>query len=134
MMNIGEAGRRSGLPAKTIRYYEDIGLITPARRANGFRDYGDTDVNSLRFLARARGLGFSVEECRRLLALYRDKERPSAEVRALAAEHITDIRAKIAELQTMEATLARLVECCAGDDRPECPILEDLAGERKPGA
>lgn len=132
-MNIGEAGRRAGLPAKTIRYYEDIGLIAPARRANGFRDYGETDVNSLRFLARARGLGFSVEECRHLLQLYRDKDRPSAEVRALAAGHIADIRAKIAELQTMETTLARLVECCAGNDRPECPILEDLAGEREAG-
>lgn len=132
-MNIGEAGRRAGLPAKTIRYYEDIGLIAPARRANGFRDYGETDVNSLRFLARARGLGFSVEECRHLLQLYRDKDRPSAEVRALAAGHIADIRAKIAELQTMETTLVRLVECCAGNDRPECPILEDLAGEREAG-
>lgn len=132
-MNIGEAGRRAGLPAKTIRYYEDIGLIAPARRTNGFRDYGETDVNSLRFLARARGLGFSVEECRHLLQLYRDKDRPSAEVRALAAGHIADIRAKIAELQTMETTLVRLVECCAGNDRPECPILEDLAGEREAG-
>jgi Cu(I)-responsive transcriptional regulator len=129
-MNIGEAGRRSGLPAKTIRYYEDIGLIAPARRANGFRDYDDNDVNNLRFLARARGLGFSVEECRHLLQLYGDKSRPSAEVRALAAHHIEEIRAKIAELQAMEATLSRLVDSCAGNERPECPILEDLAGTR----
>lgn len=129
-MNIGEAGRRSGLPVKTIRYYEDIGLIAPARRANGFRDYDDNDVNNLRFLARARGLGFSVEECRHLLQLYGDKSRPSAEVRALAAHHIEEIRAKIAELQAMEATLSRLVDSCAGNERPECPILEDLAGTR----
>ncbi|MFN3388031.1 MAG: Cu(I)-responsive transcriptional regulator [Allosphingosinicella sp.] len=126
-MNIGDAAARSGLPAKTIRYYEDIGLVRPARRANGFRDYGDRDVHELRFVASARGLGFSVEECRHLLALYRDRGRASADVRQAATTHIEEIRAKIAALQAMERTLATLVERCAGDARPDCPILEGLS-------
>ena len=127
-MNIGDAGKRSGLPAKTIRYYEDIGLLRPARRGNGFRDYGEREVNELRFIARARGLGFSVEECRHLLELWRDRERPSAAVRETASRHIADIRAKIDELKAMEKTLAHLVDRCAGDGRPDCPILDELAG------
>ena len=127
-MNIGDAGRKAGLPAKTIRYYEDIGLIRPGRRGNGFRDYGDREVNELRFIARARGLGFTVEECRHLLELWRDKDRSSAEVRETASKHIADIRAKIEELRAMEKTLAHLVERCAGDGRPDCPILDGLAG------
>lgn len=126
-MNIGEAGRQSGLPAKTIRYYEDIGLLRPARRANGFRDYADRDVHELRFIARARGLGFTVEECRHLLELYRDTGRASAEVREMAKVHIEAIRAKMRELKAMERTLSHLVERCAGDDRPDCPILDRLA-------
>lgn len=128
-MNIGEAGRQSGLPAKTIRYYEDIGLLHPARRDNGFRDYGDKDVHELRFIARARGLGFSVEECRHLLDLYRDTGRASAEVREMAATHIKAIRSKIKELRAMESTLSSLIDRCAGDSRPDCPILEGLSGE-----
>jgi Cu(I)-responsive transcriptional regulator len=126
-MNIGQAAKRSGLPAKTIRYYEDIGLVSAGRRDNGFRDYDDKDVHSLRFIARARGLGFTVEECRHLLALYKDPERSSAEVRSAAERHIADIRAKIEELQSMEKTLHHLIHACAGDGRPECPILEGLA-------
>ncbi len=126
-MNIGRAAERSGLPPKTIRYYEDIGLLKPARRANGFRDYADRDVHELRFIARARGLGFSVEECRHLLELYRDTGRASAEVRAMAAGHIEAIRAKMEELRAMELTLSRLVDQCAGDERPDCPILEGLS-------
>lgn len=98
-MNIGEAARRSGLPTKTIRYYEEIGLLRPARRDNGFRDYGDKDVHELRFIAPARGLGFSVEQCRHLLGLYRDSGRTSSEVRETAAAHITAIRSKIEELR-----------------------------------
>jgi len=129
-MNIGQAAQRSGLPPKTIRYYEDIGLLLPARRANGFRDYGDKDVHELRFIARARGLGFSVEECRHLLELYRDTGRESAEVRETAAAHIVTIRAKIAELKTMERTLSSLIDRCAGDSRPDCPILEGLSGDQ----
>lgn len=128
-MNIGEAGRRAGLPAKTIRYYEEIGLLHPGRRGNGFRDYGEREVNELRFIARARGLGFTVEECRHLLALWRDRGRSSGEVRETASRHIADIRAKIDELRAMEKTLVHLVERCAGDGRPDCPILADLAGE-----
>lgn len=127
-MNIGEAGRRSGLPTKTIRYYEDVGLLRPARRDNGFRDYAERDVHELRFIARARGLGFSVEECRHLLMLYRDTGRASAEVRETAAAHIAKVRAKIEELRSMERTLSDLVDKCAGDARPDCPILDGLSG------
>ena len=127
-MNIGQASERTGLPTKTIRYYEDIGLLKPARRPNGFRDYAQSDVHELRFIARARGLGFSVEECRHLLNLYRDKKRASAEVREAAQVHIETIRAKIDELRSMEQTLATLIERCAGDGRPDCPILEELSG------
>ena len=128
-MNIGQAAERSGLPTKTIRYYEDVGLLQPARRANGFRDYGDRDVHDLRFIARARGLGFSVEQCRHLLDLYRDRSRASAEVKQVAADHIEMIRAKIEELNSMERTLSALIEQCHGDDRPDCPVLDELSGE-----
>ncbi len=126
-MNIGQAAERSKLPTKTIRYYEDIGLLKPARRANGFRDYADRDVHDLRFVARARGLGFSVEECRHLLELYRDKDRASAEVRAMASIHIKEIHQKIKVLKEMENALADLIHRCTGDSRPDCPILNGLA-------
>lgn len=127
-MNIGEAARRSGLTAKTIRFYEEIGLIRPARRAgNAYRDYDDRDVHLFRFLARARALGFSVEQCRELLALYQDRDRSSADVKAIALQHIGDIERRMAELTAMKATLVALVERCHGDDRPDCPILEALA-------
>jgi Cu(I)-responsive transcriptional regulator len=131
-MNIGVAAQETGLPTKTIRYYEDIGLLRPRRRDNGFRDYAERDVHELRFVARARGLGFSVEECRHLLELYRDTGRASAEVRDTAAAHVKAIRAKIDELRSMEKTLTRLVERCAGDERPDCPILEELSGTAEP--
>ena len=127
-MNIGQAAEHSGLPPKTIRYYEEIGLLSPARRPNGFRDYGDRDVHELRFIGRARNLGFTIEECRHLLELYRDKGRASAEVRDMASTHIAAIHAKIEELRSMERTLTHLVEQCAGDDRPDCPILDSLSG------
>lgn len=127
-MNIGGASRHSGLPAKTIRYYEQIGLLRPARRDNGFRDYAERDVHELRFISRARGLGFSVEECRHLLELYRDRSRASADVKKAADVHIGAIRTKIRELRAMERTLAELIDQCAGDDRPECPILGRLSG------
>ncbi|MCB1383719.1 MAG: Cu(I)-responsive transcriptional regulator [Notoacmeibacter sp.] len=126
-MNIGEAAERSGLPAKTIRYYEDIGLVAPGRAANGYRDYSDADTHSLTFLKSARGLGFSIEECRQLMALYRDRSRASQDVRAIAIAHVAAIEAKIAELKSMKATLNRLIGACHGDDRPDCPILEELA-------
>ncbi|SON56102.1 Copper export regulator [Hartmannibacter diazotrophicus] len=126
-MNIGAAAEQSGLPAKTIRYYEDIGLISPARRNNGYRDYGEDDVHKLRFLHRARGLGFSIEDCRQLLSLYEDRSRASADVKSLALARITDIEAKMAELSAMRQTLKRLVSACHGDNRPDCPILDDIA-------
>ena len=132
-MNIGQAAERSGLSPKTIRYYEDIGLLKPARRANGFRDYADRDVHELRFIGRSRNLGFTVEECRHLLELYRDKGRASLEVRDLASAHIQAIHAKIEELKAMERTLVHLVEQCAGNDRPDCPILENLSGSDSGG-
>jgi MerR family transcriptional regulator, copper efflux regulator len=126
-MNIGEVAARSGLPAKTIRYYEEIGLVRPERGANGYRSFGEREVHTLAFLARARSLGFGIEECRDLLALYHDRERASADVKRLAAGHLQRIERKIAELRAMQATLGRLVERCYGDERPDCPILEDLA-------
>jgi MerR family copper efflux transcriptional regulator len=126
-MNIGEAADRSGLPAKTIRYYEEIGLIRPDRGENGYRDYGDKDVHKLRFLHRSRGLGFSVEECRQLLALYEDKSRASADVRDIASSKLNEIDRKIRELVELKRTLEHLVHACHGNDRPDCPILEELA-------
>jgi Cu(I)-responsive transcriptional regulator len=128
IMNIGDAASLANLPAKTIRYYEDIALIRPARAANGYRDYSQTDVHRLRFLQRARSLGFTIEECRALLSLYEDEHRASADVRAVATQKIGEVERKIAELKGMKATLERLVQCCHGDERPDCPILEDLAG------
>jgi Cu(I)-responsive transcriptional regulator len=129
-MNIGRAAQLSGLPPKTIRYYEDIGLIASQRRDNGYRDYDMREVHELRFIARARGLGFGVEECRHLLALYRDRDRASSEVREAALSHLGAIRAKIDELRSMERTLTELVDRCAGDSRPDCPIIQELAGPR----
>ena len=127
-MNIGAAAERSGMPPKTIRYYESVGLIQPAeRRGNGYRDYSDKDVATLRFVHRARGLGFTIEECRELLALYRDRERASGEVKKIALDRVATIDGKIAELQGMRSALLTLAHRCHGDDRPDCPILEDLA-------
>ncbi|MCL4186959.1 MAG: Cu(I)-responsive transcriptional regulator [Rhodobacteraceae bacterium] len=126
-MTITEVARRSGLPAKTIRYYESIGLIRPLRRPNGYRAFRDGDIMKLGFLARARSLGFSVEDCRALLALWEDKGRASADVKALASQHLARIEAKIAELESLHATLADLVSACSGDHRPDCPILAGLA-------
>lgn len=127
-MNIGDAARRANLPAKTIRYYEDIGLIHPARADNGYRDYGERDVHRLTFLKRARSLGFSLDECRILLSLYADNKRASADVKALALENVARIDEKIGELRSLRATLSRLAETCHGDDRPDCPIIDELAG------
>jgi MerR family copper efflux transcriptional regulator len=127
-VNIGEAAARAGVPAKTIRYYEEIGLVAPApRTAGGYRAYDDDDVHVLRFVQRARSLGFSVNECRQLLDLYRDPHRMSGEVKALTVRRIAEIDRKMAELAAMRATLVRLAENCHGDDRPQCPILENLA-------
>ena len=129
-MNIGEAAKRSGLPAKTIRYYEDISLLKPLRSENGYRDYSDNDVHRLRFLQRSRSLGFTIEECRLLLSLYDDDHRASADVKAIADQKIDEINLKIKELQSLKSTLSALAKTCHGDDKPDCPIIDDLAGKR----
>lgn len=127
-MNIGTAAEKSGLPPKTIRYYEDIGLLRPDRAENGYRDYSTSDLHRLRFLQRARGLGFSVEQCRQLLSLYDDKERESADVKRIAAAKLVEIERKIAELVALKEMLGHLVEHCHGDHRPDCPIIDELGG------
>lgn len=125
-MNIGEVSKKAGLPVKTIRYYEDIGLITPMRDANGYRSFGDSDMHKLAFLGRSRALGFTIEDCRSLLALWDDQDRASADVRAIAQEHLARIESKIADLVAIRDTLSHLVRECAGDGRPDCPILDTL--------
>jgi Cu(I)-responsive transcriptional regulator len=128
-MHIGEAAAASGVTAKMIRHYESIGLIAAADRTDsGYRSYEADDVSVLRFVKRARTLGFSIEEIRALLALWRDRHRPSAEVKRVALTRIAELDAKLAELQAMRDTLDHLVRHCRGDARPTCPILEDLAG------
>ena len=127
-MNIGEVAKRSGVSAKTIRYYEAIGLLrAPQRTPSGYRQYVGSDIQILRFVDRARSLGFSLEDLGKLLALWEDKRRKSAEVKALARRHIEEIERKIFELQTMRSALSDLAVRCHGDDRPECPILDELA-------
>jgi Cu(I)-responsive transcriptional regulator len=126
-LNIGDVAKRAGLPTKTIRYYEDIGLIRPQRGANGYRSFRPSDLHKLAFLARARALGFSIADCRNLLQLYEDDSRESAEVKRIAQGHLADIEQKIRDLDDMRATLADLVSSCAGDQRPDCPILSSLA-------
>jgi Cu(I)-responsive transcriptional regulator len=127
-MNIGTASDKSGLPAKTIRYYEEIGLLRPTRADNGYRDYTTEDIHRLKFLQRSRSLGFSVEECRLLLSLYGDSRRESAEVKAIAQAKLAEIDRKIAELAELRHTLNHLVAACHGDQRPDCPILDGLSG------
>lgn len=126
-MNIGDVSQKAGLPAKTIRYYEEIGLITPLRDTNGYRVFRESDLHKLAFLGRARALGFTIEDCRTLLALYEDDTRASADVKDLAQAHLCKIEDKIAQLESMRSTLSDLVNSCAGDNRPDCPILSDLA-------
>lgn len=127
-MNISFVAERSGVSAKTIRYYESIGLIPSAdRRTNGYRAYDIADVHTLQFIRRARDLGFSVDEIRSLLDLWQDKRRASTKVKALATQHLRELDQKIKELESMRRTLAHLVERCRGNDRPDCPILNDLA-------
>ena len=130
-MKIREAAQHAHLSEKTIRYYEDIGLVKPLRRDNGYRDFSERDVHNLKFLARARRLGFSVEDCRQLLGLYSDQKRASKDVKQIAKAHLHDIEQKISELEGMRATLETLVNHCKGNHRPDCPILNDLAGSQK---
>ncbi|QET80562.1 Cu(I)-responsive transcriptional regulator [Aeromonas veronii] len=126
-MNISKVAKATGLTAKTIRYYESIGLITaPVRSDNGYRSYTEGALRELRFVKRARETGFNLEECQELLALYRDEHRTSAQVKKLAQEKIVDLRARIAGLHAMLTSLEGLVCCCHGDENPECPILDEL--------
>jgi MerR family transcriptional regulator, copper efflux regulator len=127
-MNIGEVSSRSGVSQRMIRHYEKVGLVPrAARRASGYRDYGDDDVHRLRFVRRARDLGFGIEEIRRLLALWEDRERSSAEVKALALTRAGELRRKEQEMASMRRTLEALARSCSGNERPDCPILDDLA-------
>ena len=130
-MNMKRASERTGLPAKTIRYYEEIGLVSPARGENGYRSFSETDLHKLTFLARSRSLGFSLDDCRQLLSLYDDDERSSADVRNLAVRHIADVDQKLKELKEIRRTLATLVSACEGDHRPDCPIMDSLSGHEK---
>jgi MerR family copper efflux transcriptional regulator len=127
-MNIGEAARESGVTAKMIRYYESVGLLAPKARTDaGYRVYGAPEVHTLRFIRQARHLGFSIDDIHRLLTLWQDRSRASAEVKAIALEHVADLERRIAELSEMRDTLTHLAKHCHGDARPDCPILEGLA-------
>ena len=129
MMNIGEAASASGVSAKMIRHYEELALLPAARRtASGYRQYEQNDVHTLRFIRHSRDLGFSLTEIAELLGLWQNRRRPSRQVKALAEAHIHELEQKATELLAMKAALEHLVHCCHGDDRPECPILESLAG------
>jgi len=127
-MNIGEASRQSGVTAKMIRHYETLGLIQPATRTlAGYRVYDEKEVHTLRFIRRARDLGFSMKEIQHLLGLWQDRRRASGDVRRIARAHVAELEKKIEELQSMRRALEALVQSCHGDERPDCPILEDLA-------
>ena len=127
-INIGEAAKATGVSAKMIRHYELVDLFTPAYRTEaGYRKYAEKDVHTLRFIRRARDLGFSIEQIRELLALWLDRKRPSRQVKAFAQAHLQELERKLQELQAMKASLEHLVRCCHGDDRPECPIIDSLA-------
>jgi MerR family copper efflux transcriptional regulator len=128
-MNIGRLSGLTGVTAKTIRYYESIGLIPePPRKPSGYRDYGDSDVEVLRFVSKAKLLGFPLKDVTQLLSLWQDRNRTSAEVKALTESHIADIEQRIEELQSVRRTLLDLSQRCHGNTRPDCPILDDLAG------
>ena len=130
-MNISKASEVTNLPPKTIRYYEEIGLVKPDRAENGYRDYSDNDIHQLAFLQRSRSLGFGIEECRLLLSLYSDTHRASAEVKQLTLGKIQEIDKKISELNSLKETLSKLANNCHGNEKPDCPILDDLAGQRR---
>ena len=129
MMNIGQAAAASGVSAKMIRYYEEVGLITPpARNANGYRSYENSNIHELKFIRRARDLGFTVEQIAELMQLWRDRSRASADVKRIALEHVGVLEAKMREIEEMANTLRHLASNCHGDGRPDCPIIESLAG------
>jgi len=126
---IGEAARRSGVSARMVRHYEGLGLLPGvARTESGYRQYGEADIHSLRFIKRARDLGFSMDEIAELADLWHDRQRTSSSVKTIARKHLTELDQRIAAMQAMRQTLSHLVHCCHGDSRPDCPILEDLAG------
>lgn len=127
-MTIGEASDRTGLPVKTIRYYEQIGLVVADRQPNGYRDYSEAHIERLYFLKRARDFGFPIEDCRKLLGLYSNEQRSSADVKSLAMHHLQELKHKAAEIRTLAETLERLADECAGDHEPDCPIIKELAG------
>lgn len=127
-MNIGQAALATGVSAKMIRHYESVGLFPEARRTeSGYRLYGEKELATLRFIRHSRDLGFSLEQIRALLDLWQNRRRPSRQVKALAQEHLDEIDKKLRELHAMKTTLSHLVHCCAGDDRPDCPIIDSLA-------
>ena len=127
-VNIGEAARLSGVSAKMVRHYEGLGLLPRvARTDSGYRQYGEADVHTLRFVKRARDLGFSMEEIGELVGLWQNRRRASANVRRIAQKHADDLEQRIAAMQAMQKTLKHLIHCCQGDERPECPILDELA-------
>jgi len=127
-MRIGEASKRSGLPTKTTRYYDEIGLVSPATDGtNGYREYDDSDVRKLLFVRKSRSFGFSIDECRGLLGLYEDRNRASSDVKRIAEERIAEIDRKLEELKSLRHELGHLVRACKGDDRPDCPILNELS-------
>lgn len=130
-MNIGEAARQSGVSAKMVRHYESLGLLPQVQRSDsGYRQYSEAEVHTLRFIKRARDLGFSMQEIAELVSLWQNRRRASASVRRIAQKHADELAQRIAAMQAMQQTLAHLVHCCQGNDRPECPILDDLAGEK----
>lgn len=129
-MNIGEAAQRSGISPKMLRHYESLGLLPEvARSESGYRQYGEKEVHTLRFIRRARDLGFAIAEIAELLKLWQNRQRSSAEVKRIALAHVADLERRLAEMQAMKRSLEALAGCCHGDERPDCPILEQLAGE-----
>ncbi len=130
-MNIGEASKRTNLPVKTIRYYEEIGLLVAYRKPNGYRDYSNDHLQQLSFVKRVRSFGFSLNDCRKLLGLFKNQDRTSADVKALAESRLSDLKLKAAEIKNMSETLERLINKCAGNEKPECSIIDEFA-HRKP--
>ena len=129
-MNIGEAARQSGVSTKMVRHYESLGLLPQVQRSDsGYRQYSDAEVHTLRFIKRSRELGFSMAEIAELVSLWQNRRRASASVRRIAQKHANELAQRIAAMQAMQHTLAKLVHCCQGNDRPDCPILDDLAGQ-----
>lgn len=129
LLNIGQAAERSGVSARMLRHYESLGLLSGvARTESGYRQYTEADIHSLRFIKRSRDLGFSMDEITELMGLWQNRRRASSSVKRIAEKHLAELEQRIADMQAMQRTLSKLVHCCHGDARPDCPILEDLAG------